>query len=257
MNPESRDRRSFGAWLRRGLRVLWRAAQVGLLLLAMYGLLAALGMIPFNNNFTPATEGIEILLVSNPIHADVLVPIETDAVDWREHFPSGYFQGDTRGASHIAFGWGDRRFYTETPTWREFEWGTAGRALFWPTEACMRVVYTREEYVAAHARSVTISPEQYERLVEYLRDSFQRTADGSPIRIREAAYGTQDAFFEARGSYHCFNTCNCWLGRALLACGVRTGWWTPLPRTPLFYLPATQEGRQETAGTGHRSGAGR
>jgi len=46
-----------------------------------------------------------------------------------------------------------------------------------------------------------------------------------------------DVRCQARGSYHCLNTCNCWVGRALRSCGVRTGWFTPLPKTVFFYLP--------------------
>ncbi len=87
------------------------------------------------------------------------------------------------------------------------------------------------------ARSVRISVAQYERLVAYINASFQQAEDGSKIHIRNAAYGSNDAFFEAHGSYHCFNTCNCWTGGAMRSSGIRTAWFTPLPKTVFLYLP--------------------
>jgi uncharacterized protein (TIGR02117 family) len=68
-------------------------------------------------------------------------------------------------------------------------------------------------------------------------DSFRRDEDGRFQLIDGAAYGSNDAFYEAHGAYHAFNTCNCWVGRGLKAAGVRTGWFTPLPKTVSLYLP--------------------
>ena len=101
----------------------------------------------------------------------------------------------------------------------------------------MHVSLTKAKFLGEGARSVTISVRQYERLVDYINASFQQGADGSKIQIGRVAYGSNDAFFDARGAYHCLNTCNCWAGRAMQAAGIRTGWLTPLPRTVFLYLP--------------------
>ena len=101
----------------------------------------------------------------------------------------------------------------------------------------MHVTLCTAEGIPNDARSVKISAAQYQRLIEFIKDGFRRQADGSMILIPNAAYGPNDAFFEAEGRYHCFNTCNCWTGRALQAAGIRTGWYTPLPGTALLYLP--------------------
>jgi uncharacterized protein (TIGR02117 family) len=99
----------------------------------------------------------------------------------------------------------------------------------------MHVSLTAEEYLPEDARSIKISAEQYEQLGEFLLQSFRRH-DQSLIPIPKTAYGTYDAFYEAHGTYHCFNTCNCWAGAAMRSAGIRTARFTPLPKTIFLYL---------------------
>ncbi len=40
-------------------------------------------------------------------------------------------------------------------------------------------------------------------------------------------FGLTDAFFQAKGRFNIFYTCNEWLGRQLRAAGVPMGIWTP------------------------------
>jgi uncharacterized protein (TIGR02117 family) len=101
----------------------------------------------------------------------------------------------------------------------------------------MHVTLCTREGIPKDARSVRISAAQYQRLLEQIESGFRRRADGSIILIPHVSYSPADAFFEGEGSYHCFNTCNCWTGRTLRAAGIRAGWFTPLPGAPLFYLP--------------------
>ena len=220
---------------RRVWRFVWRTP---LYALALYAGVVLIGLIPVNNGFQPSPGGVEVWLTSSPIHADVMLPIETSAIDWREEFPADCFAGETSQATHVAIGWGDRGFFIHTPTWADLRFSTAAKALLWPSETCLHVSLTRAEYFGDDARSVFISEAEYERLVDYVRASFQRRADGSVHQIDDAAYSSNDAFFRARGRYHCLNTCNSWVGRGLQAAGVRTGWLTPLPKTLFWYLPS-------------------
>ncbi len=205
--------------------------------MALYVLIVLVGLIPVNNEFEPTPDGVEILLISNPVHADLVLPVDTNTVNWREHFPADCFSGDTSGATHIAFGWGDKGFFIETPTWADLRASTAAKALFWPSDTCMHVRLTKAERLRDGSRSVRISVTQYERLVEYINESFRQESDGSRIQVGVAAYGPHDAFFEAHGTYHCINTCNCWIGGAMRSAGIRCGWLTPLPKTVFLYLP--------------------
>ncbi|MBM4094212.1 MAG: TIGR02117 family protein [Planctomycetes bacterium] len=220
-------------------RLIKRFVQFALLLVVLYVGIVLVGLIPVNNAFQPTPGGIEILLVSSSVHADVVMPITTDTIDWREHFPANCFRGDTSRATHVAIGWGDRAFFIETPQWSDLRLSTAARALFWPTASCLHVSMTVPEQLGADARSVTISVREYEQLVTTVNASFRVDANGAKVQVPHVAYSGDDAFFEAHGSYHCLNTCNSWVGRAMRSAGIRTAWLTPLPRTLFLYLPAS------------------
>ncbi len=219
------------------MRWLKRVAVLVLSCVAFYLFVALIGLIPVNNDFQPTPDGIEIWLVSNAIHTDIILPMRSKAIDWRERFPERSFSVDATRAARVAIGWGNKGFYINTPTWADLRFSTVVNALFWPSDSCMHVSLCTAEAMPKDARSVKISTLQYQRLVQFIDSGFRHGPDGSLILIPNAAYGPADAFFESDGRYHCFNTCNCWTGRAMQATGIRTGWYTPLPRTELLYLP--------------------
>lgn len=223
----------------------WRKLRRGLkwgvrILLGMFGIYLAInliGLIPVNNDFRPSPDGIEILVISNSVHADIVMPIKSSKIDWRHHFSPDCFSGDTSQATHVSIGWGDRKFFIETPTWADFRITTAAKALFWRSDCCLHVSFTNAETVREGSRSVKISDSQYGRLVDYINLSFRRSADGSKIQVANARYRSDDAFFLAYGTYSCLNTCNNWVGRSLRTAGIRTGWLTVMPKTVYLYLP--------------------
>jgi uncharacterized protein (TIGR02117 family) len=225
---------------RRITRGIFRCCKILLLLLALYFLVVLAGLIPVNNDFEPTADGVEIMVTSTAIHADLVLPIRNETVDWREHLLPSDFAGDVSGATHAAFGWGNKEFYVDTPTWGDLKAGTVFRALFWPSETCMHVNLWNDKDIPDGARKTRISREQYSRLVKHVLGSFRRDEGGRFLLIKGGAYGTDDAFYQAHGSYHAFNTCNCWVGRGLKAAGVRAGWFTPLPKTVYLYMAAAQ-----------------
>lgn len=216
-------------WLRRVARTIVASVMA-------YVLLVIVGLIPVNNDFSELREqdGITIYVTSDDIHADVILPLVSEEFDWRDEFPANHFAGATDGFSYIAVGWGDRGFYLDTPEWKDLKLSTAVTAMLLPSESVMHVqlIVPRENELC---RSVTISREAYRRLTQFILASFRTNAQ-SRKRI-DAAFHQWDAFYEARGHYHIFNTCNCWVGEALKDCGVRVPWFAPMPKTVLWYLP--------------------
>lgn len=207
--------------------------------LLFYLACAVVGLIPVNNSFTPAGEdGVEIFVFSGTVHTDLILPVEIDGFDWRARFPASDFQGMTRHAKYVGIGWGDRGFYLETKTWADMKVSVAANAMFWPSPAVMHVSYYGKPKENESCRAVTISGVQYRKLIEQIERSFEQNG-GAFHRIEgdKGFYGSNDAFYAARGRYHCFNTCNCWASDALQQVGVRTGFFTPFPRTVLWYLP--------------------
>jgi uncharacterized protein (TIGR02117 family) len=80
-------------------------------------------------------------------------------------------------------------------------------------------------------RAFRISREQYRRLAAYILQSFERDRQGRTIPLLGRGYGPADVFYEARGPYNAYITCNEWTGAALRAAGVRIGVWTPLSQS--------------------------
>ena len=203
----------------------------------LYALILLVGMIPLNNDFAPAEDGVTVFLISSPVHVELLLPIRTEAIDWRAQFPDECFLDLTRTTTHVAIGWGNKRLFIETPTWSDLRVATVAKALLWPSTSCLHVSFTHPDDFGKGVRSVTISVAQYERLVYHIESSFRLDTNGNKLPISDTAYGINDAFFEANGTYHCLNTCNSWVGRAMRVAGVRTPWLTPLSQQVLCYLP--------------------
>jgi uncharacterized protein (TIGR02117 family) len=233
----AQPRRTF---LGRVVRVIVRGIQLILLLIALYLLLVLVGLIPVNNDFEPTADGVEIIVTSTSYHADLVLPIRNETMDWRQHFPASDFVGDVSGATRVAFGWGNKEFYVDAPTWDDVTAGILCRAVFWPSATCMHVDMWNDWSIPEEAGKTRISHEQYRRLVEHVLASFRRDEDGRFLLIKKGAFSTHDTFYHANGSYHGLNTCNCWVSRGLKSAGVRTGWFTPLPKTVSLYMPAAK-----------------
>ena len=221
--------------LRRWLR---RIARTFGALILLYLLIVLFGLIPVNNGFEPPEDGIEIFVRSTAVHADLVFPISSETIDWRGQFSEDCFRGKTDFATHISIGWGDKGFFLETETWADFRLSTAAKALFWPSNCCLHVEMTRSPEHDKDARSVRISAHQYVQLVNYVLSSFETDAQGNFMQIPGEAYRRNDAFFDAKGTYHCLNTCNSWAGAGMRKVGIRTPWLSPLPKTMFLYLPA-------------------
>lgn len=221
--------------------LLTRILPVLLTPILIYLAIIVIGLIPVNNNFQSAPDGIEIRFTSGLIHTDIALPIANDIMDWRQEFSADHFSGDTSSAQWMVVGWGDREYFAQLPTWHNSQILSALHALFWPSRSCMQV-YLARTVRSPTLRSVKLTPSQYRRLVQHIRNSLHRQPDLTVQHIPNAHRGKHNAFFEANGRYSIFNTCNNWTGRAMQAAGIRTGWFTPLPKTLFLYLTPNRKG---------------
>ncbi|MEM7783314.1 MAG: TIGR02117 family protein [Planctomycetota bacterium] len=217
-------------------RFVARLVKWTLLLVMLYFLIALIGLIPVNSDFVPTENGIKIYIYSGEFHSDLILPVAAGNIDWRAVFPSDHFRSPTDWASHIAFGWGDREFYLNTPSWRDLKISTAANALLIPSTTVMHVSLMGEPLAHPKLRSTTISEDQFRELTLFVQSSFAERNNPNQGRIKANAYGQFDAFYRGAGHYHIFQTCNCWVGNALKKAKVKTGWFTPFPQTPALYL---------------------
>ncbi len=233
---------------RRRLRRLltYSLAALGILVVVAVVYLAAallLGIIPVNDDFRNAESGIEVFLVSNGVHVDFVLPVRSQAIDWAELFPRKRFVEVDSTCEYVMFGWGERSFYIETPTWSDVRVWTVVRAMLWPTPSVMHVQYLRGKPAGEETRRVVLSDSQYEALIAAIRRSFQTTADDRIAAIPGTSYGNTDNFYEGTGSYHALNTCNMWTNRLLKEAGVRTAVWSPFTEGILYHIDRDEEGK--------------
>jgi uncharacterized protein (TIGR02117 family) len=164
-------------------------------------------------------EPVSVWVSSNGVHLDLILPTVTDQKDWRTVFPTAHNKGNIDG-DYIAFGWGDKGFYLETPTWADLKASTALKAAFGLSSSALHVTYYPTITETDQCIKTTISRDEYEALIAFILESINRNNLGEAILIpTNAVYSDRDAFYEATGSYSLFQTCNTWTNRALHIAG--------------------------------------
>lgn len=172
-------------------------------------------------------DSVTIFVATNGIHSGVLLPATGHGVDWRQLVRPEHLADPRHAGQWLWFGWGERDFYLNTPTWADLSPATVIRAAIGSGNTLVHVDHLAAPY--GDARPVRISRAQYHRLAAALRASF---APGPPV----PGYGPADIFYPARGRYSALRTCNAWTGDLLAEAGVRIGWWTPFSATVMQWF---------------------
>ncbi len=224
--------------LLRSGKILFRTFIGILLFLSLYFIVAGICCcIPANRGFSSPDDGILIAVTSNGVHTDILVPAQNELYNWKELLP----YSDTKSADstygYVSFGWGDKGFYIETPTWADLKASTAFKAMFWMSTSAMHVTWRKKiPATGPRCRSFRISRENYIALCAYIRASFEEK-NGRAQYVNAPTYTSYDAFYDAKGRYNLFRTCNVWTGQALKAAGIRVAPWTPFEKSVYVQLP--------------------
>ena len=189
------------------------------------------GLLPANRAWRPPAAGVTIYLETNGIHTGLVLPKVAAGIDWRQRAPAGDLR-DPRYAAHdhVVFGWGDRAFFLETPTWADLKAGTVLAAALGSDRTLVHVEHIARPAPGADVRVITLRPSEYQVLARNIEATFARRGTALP------GYGRHDTFYEARGRYNAIRTCNAWTGDALRAAGVRVGAWTPFPITVMRWF---------------------
>ncbi|MFN3406075.1 MAG: TIGR02117 family protein [Cytophagaceae bacterium] len=194
-----------------------------------------LGIIPVNRQFNPETGDIDVYVQSNGVHTNVIVPYTHEVQDWNAIIKPEHFSYPDRNIEYLAFGWGDRDFYINTPTWSDLRLSTAFNALFWRGTAVLHVTaYPYAPSVDRKTVHIKISEEEYRLLSCYIEKSFI-TENDTLVPVRFHYLYENDAFFEGKGRYSFIKTCNVWTSQALKHAGIRTAFWAPFDWNILYH----------------------
>ena len=196
-----------------------------LVLPALYLTAALIGsLVPVNRGWTEAPEGTTIYIADNGIHADLIMPVKAEGLDWSPLLPKSDFAAAPSDARWIAFGSGEQRVYLDTPTWWDIRPGTIRSALAGGNRV-MHVEYVPDPSYAV--RQVRLRPEEYRRLWAAIRADFALDPKGRPQRIDHPGYGPFDAFYRASGKANALRTCNAVAAGWLRLAGVKASLWPP------------------------------
>lgn len=215
--------------LKRLLRLLLRSILVVVALVLLYlGMTFVLSRIPVTAEEQVQAD-IPVYLLSNGVHTDIVVPVHHPLADWQRFVPASDSRGGDSTAQWVAFGWGDKGFYLETPTWADLTARTAFRAAFALGGSAMHVARHQRLEEGPDCKRFLMDEAHYARLVQRIKAGF-RTGSDLPLPIpihTDAVYGTTDAFYEGTGRYSLFHTCNTWTNNVLKNAGQKACLWTP------------------------------
>jgi len=220
--------------MRKFLKITLRVILGFIAFIALY-LLCAFGLSAISvpaESFTSAD--VDIYIMTNGVHTDIVVPVKNDQADWTREVKFENTVGKDTTARYVGFGWGDKGFYLNTPTWAELKFSVAFKAATGLSTSAIHATYHKEVAESSSCKKIAISKEQYGRLIAYINKSFKSDTAGHIIPIKTTAnYGDSDAFYEANRRYNLFYTCNTWANNALKACGQKACLWTPMDK-PIF-----------------------
>ncbi|MCG2611898.1 TIGR02117 family protein [Flavobacterium sp. SM15] len=191
--------------------------------------------IPVNSNRTKPEKGIEVYLLSNDVHTDIVVPVKSKTIDWSEKVQFQHTKAKDTTARYLAFGWGDKGFYLNTPTWADLKFSTAFNAASGLSSSAMHCTFYKQMREDELCKKIIITEKQYQQLVVFIQNSFELENNKIMKIDTDAVYGKHDIFYEAKGSYNLFYTCNTWTNSALKAADQKASLWTVYDKGILYH----------------------
>jgi uncharacterized protein (TIGR02117 family) len=194
--------------IRFGVRLL-----AALLLLIVLYLIAALGfaLLPVSGRPQQAESEPVVYVCTSLTHADIVLPSHDPLIDWSALFPT-VVRPNLPDEAYLAFGWGDLRFFRETPSWADVRPAIALSALVGLNDTALRVMAVNPPVNNPECMPLAVDRAGRQALIDHIRATF---ADETP-----AAQDRLEAYYIAKGRYSPLRTCNQWVAEGLAAAGL-------------------------------------
>lgn len=217
--------------VKKSVRILLKTILGIVAFLALYIIVLLIGsIIQVNDTNEKTDESIPIYILSNGVHTDIVMPLKNETKDWSTEI--SYLDTKAKDSTKqlIAVGWGDKGFYLDTPTWADLKFSTAAKAVTGVSSSAMHVTFYGNLKEDESCKKMFITKENYKKLITYIESSFTLNENNKIQRIGSHSYGKNDIFYEAKGSYNLFYTCNTWANQALKAGNQKAALWTVLDK---------------------------
>jgi uncharacterized protein (TIGR02117 family) len=199
-----------------------------LLLTGFYMMAATAGsFIPANSGWIEPREGVEVFVETNGVHVSLIVPNAAAGEDLGDLIRTDDLSDPALFGTHVMIGWGHGPVYRNAETWADVRSGDVASAIIGSDDTLLHVYHLIDPKPKPHRKVLRVTVSQFRTIISEIRSTFLTDTKGRS-RARPA-YGGDNLFYQARGRYSAFHTCNNWTGSVLRSAGVRVGIWTPFP----------------------------
>jgi len=207
---------------------LFSLVTVGAMIGAYLFLSVALSVLATSPKTSQCQKENEIFISTNGVHLDLIVPrgLLTSKLLQALELPPG--------VSYVTFGWGNREFYLNTPTWSEFSILTGFKATFFGGQTVIHTGLYNDKQ--ARWLEVQLCNYQMKLLNQYLENWFSYDQQDNLTQIKASGYPATDRFYAAKGSYSGIMTCNNWVNNGLKAAEIKTSIWSPFDKGVLYHV---------------------
>jgi len=177
-----------------------------------------------------------LCVAEDGMHTNIVLPVKNKIVDWHKLITIADLGKDrVNNYKYLAFGWGDRDFYIQTPTLADLNLVTAFKALFLPTPSTILVQGLPEIPKNTQNKCVNVGKTDYLKLTQFLKNTFELNPEGNPIKIANG-HSSNSGFYQAKGSYSILRNCNNWTAEALRKANVDTPLWAGLSSAIMLHF---------------------
>jgi uncharacterized protein (TIGR02117 family) len=149
--------------------VLWIASiLLAVALAVLAGMLVPRPLWPSDDD-SPATR--RILVLTNPIHTDIAIPIVPDVLERFAFLEQPGIPLSNPAARWLIFGWGGRAFYLETPTWADLKPMPVLKALTLDRSVMHADLFGEIPEPRPAVKAFEIGEEDFDRLVAFIEQA--------------------------------------------------------------------------------------
>ena len=185
--------------------------------------------LPSTNEEKKQKKSEDIYILYDTMHSDIVLNIQS-INNKKLTLQLRTFINNREG--YLAFGWGDKETYLNTPTWNDIKISTSLKALFINTPSLMHVSFYKDINKFRYIKNIKLSKKGKEKLESTILKSFDLETDE-----QYQGYGRDDFFYPSVYKYNLLNTCNTWTGDRLREANVSMSYWTPLSSNVIDSLP--------------------
>jgi len=213
--------------IKKTLKIIKKLFFAILIFLMIYSVSAfLLSKITINSDADNQPKDISIYIKTNGIHTDIILPVKNKIKNWSSQIKFENTKSNDTTATYLAFGWGNKGFYLDTPEWSDLKISTAFNAAFGLSNSAMHTTFYKAIKENKDCIKITVSEENYKKLVSNIEKTFQFDSSQNPLFIEATTYGNNDSFYEAKGNYSLFHTCNSWANETLKSANQKAAFWT-------------------------------